>query len=153
MVRSVHRVARAARRGYSFMELLIACIILSIGAIGAVGIVGVLTRTPATKRLTEMGAFIASQEMERVKTQTYNYLGTESISPDYYDKYGKFIASGAGPTPAGSLYKAAFTVTVKVDRDGVANAEDVKEITITVTNVVTNKQLEQMQTLMAFGGE
>jgi hypothetical protein len=151
--------ARRNRRGVTYVDLLAACVILAIAASGVLAAVSLLARVPRNKRVTEMGVFIGSQEMERLKARTYNLLTKSNTSTvDWYDKNGAWISTG-GSAPAGALYKATWTVPTTsagsggVDRNGATDGEDLIEIVVIVSDTTGANTYETARTLLTFGGE
>lgn len=97
--------------GFSYLELLIAALVLAIATVGALATWSYSSRAPANKRVTEMGVYVAVQEIERLKARRYMGLeDTPAGSPlvTYYDRYGAPSASGT-PQPQGYKVKAFIT--------------------------------------------
>src|SRR5690349_18705917 len=87
------RGGRGVRAGFSLLEVLAASVILGIAAAAAFAAWGISSRAPANKRVTEMGVYIATQELERLKVVKYNLLVTGSSGTDWYDKNGNWLGS------------------------------------------------------------
>jgi prepilin-type N-terminal cleavage/methylation domain-containing protein len=139
------------RRGTSLIELLVAAFIVAIAAGWAVATWSISSRAPATKRVTEMGTFIAVQEIERFKSQRFGALTNGAQTARYFDKFGASLGTGVAP-PNGSLYRAVATVTTVVNRDVIGNTEDLIEIQVVVTNPDGTVTFETARTLLTFGG-
>ena len=138
------------RRGAGYLELLVAVILLVIAATGAYATWAFSVKAPANKRVTEMGVYLGSRELERLKAQKYGSLvDTSTGSPNvtYYDKYG---ASATGATTGG--YKVKSWVTTLVDRDAKTNTEDLREVSVEVWDSGETKKYETARTLLTFGG-
>jgi prepilin-type N-terminal cleavage/methylation domain-containing protein len=144
------RLARRAWRGLTFLELLVAALIIAIAASAAFASWGVAGRAAGNKRVTEMGVYLAVREIEHLKTQKYiNLADTGANSPNvsYYDKNGASVGSA---TTGGYMVKS--WVTVIVNRDSVSNTEDLREIKVQVSNNGGTKIYDTEQTLLTFGG-
>ena len=158
------RAGRPARargrplRAFTYIELLVASLILVIAASGVVASLRLLPAVPRNKRITEMGIYIGSQELERLKAQTYDLLSKNSNGTDWYDKSGAWISSN-GSAPPGALYRANWSVpltsngTGGVDRDSTVNSEDLIELIVTVTDKDQTIPYGTARTLLAFGAE
>ena len=138
--------------GFSYLELLIAALVLAIATVGALATWSYSSRAPANKRVTEMGVYVATQEIERLKARRYMGLeDTPAGSPlvTYYDRYGAPSASGT-PQPQG--YKVKAFITPAVDRDATPNTEDLREIRVEVWDNNETTRYEEARVLLAFGG-
>jgi hypothetical protein len=156
---ALSRLRRRGRRGITYIDLLAASVILAIAASGVLAAVSLLARIPRNKRVTEMGVFVGSQELERLKARTYNLLTKSSASTvDWYDKYGGWISTGS-TQPAGALYMATWSVPPTspgiggLDRNGAPDAEDLIEIVVVVSDTTGANTYETARTLLTFGGE
>jgi prepilin-type N-terminal cleavage/methylation domain-containing protein len=140
------RVQRSLRRGFTYVELLVAAILLGIAA--AAGIAGwnLSVRAPANKRVTEMAVFIGIQELERMKAKKYLSVH-ESVIVQYYDKYGAPVGSAVTKG-----YKARSWSSALINRDGVTNTEDMRELRVEVWDNTETTRYESIQTLLTFGG-
>jgi prepilin-type N-terminal cleavage/methylation domain-containing protein len=134
------------RRGFSFVELLAAVIILLIVAASAVSTWSLSSKAPVNKRVTDMASMVAVREIERIKSQKYLNI-TNGTTTTYYTKTGAL--SGAN---ADNFYLATTVITTAVDRDGVVNTEDVLQVQVTVQNAAGTRTYEVQRTLMSFGG-
>ena len=135
-------------RGMSLVELLVAAFIIAIAAGWALAAWNITSRAPAQKRVTEMGAFIGMQEVERIKSQRYMSLTAGTTGTTYFDKYG-------APTTvvADRAYRADTSITAAVNRDGPNNSEDLLEIVVVVRRPDgTGAPFETARTLLTFGG-
>jgi type II secretory pathway pseudopilin PulG len=137
---------RCPRCGFTYAELLIAALLLSIVSAAAFAGWGISVRAPANKRVTEMAVFIGVQELERRKAQTYLFQ-TADVRVQYYDKHGAPVTAAVAKG-----YKAKSWSTVAINRDRATNTEDLLEIRIEVWNNEETQRYENIQTLMAFGG-
>lgn len=134
------------------VELLASVLLLAIAAAGALAHWHLAGAFAQNKRVTEMAVFVGVRELELLKSQRYlSNPNTPSGTPivRYWDRYG---APAGGPVDRG--YKTKTTVTAVVNRDGVANTEDLKEIVIQVWDAgETGAQpYDTVRTLMSFGG-
>ncbi len=137
------------RRGTSLLELLVAALIIAIAAGWALAAWNISSRAPAQKRVTEMGAFIGMQEIERIKSQRYMSLTVGTTTTAYFDKFG-------APTSvvADRLYRADSAINSAVNRDGIGNTEDLLEIVVVVRRPDgTGAPYETARTLLTFGGQ
>ncbi len=156
--------------GFTYVELLVAAVILSMGTIAVVTLISVLSRTPANKRLTEMGSYVATEAMERLKTQTYNFVAlglanTNVATPMWYDRYGNWLQDDINkPFNGIPQYRADYVVSHIVSRTG--GTQDLLEIKVVVSDVnqcgtsmstaacmAKTTHYEIMHTLVTFGGE
>ena len=147
------RFGRSAPHGFSMIELLVAVMLLAIAATGAAGTWVFSLRATANKRLTEMGAYIGIQELERMKDLRYDALTyTQESAPvvDWYDKNGQWL--GTAPSVTGGVYRASTWIRPIVDRDATANQEDLKEIEVQVWSGDGSAQYEGVRTLITYGG-
>lgn len=138
-------------RGFTLMELLIAVLVLSIAATGALATWGFSSRVPASKRVTEMGVYIATEELERLKAQHYISLeDTLENAPriHWYDRYGAWL--GASATTGD--YKAKVWVRPLVNRNNRADTEDLRELEVQVWNTDETQHYETARTLLSYGG-
>ena len=139
-----------ARRGAAYLELLVAVVLLAIAAAGALSTWSLSSQAPANKRVTEMGVYLGTRELERLKAQKYSsMLDTAVGSPNvtYYDELG--VSTNAAV--AGG-YKVKSWVMTLVNRDTIANTEDVREITIEVWDSAETNQYDSARSLITFGG-
>jgi prepilin-type N-terminal cleavage/methylation domain-containing protein len=144
------RIARRARRGLTYLELLVAALIIAIAASAAFASWGIAGRAAGNKRVTEMGVYLAVREIEHLKSQKYiNLPDNAANSPNvsYYDKNGAPVGSA---TTGG--YKVKSWVTIIVNRDAVSNTEDLREIKVEVWDSGETKKFDTEQTLLTFGG-
>jgi hypothetical protein len=141
----------SSRAGSTLIELLVAGFIVAIAAGWAVATWTISSRAPATKRFTEMGTYIAVQEMERYKSLRYGSLTNGAQAPIYFDKFGTSLGTGNTP-PTGSVYRSVTTITAVVNRDAASNTEDLIEIQVVVTNPDATVTYETARTLLTFGG-
>ena len=137
------------RRGYSYLELLIATLLISIAAAGAVSTWVISSRAPANKRVTEMGVYLAVREIERLKTLKYMGLTSGLQGTRYYDRYGA-PDDGNNPVPQG--YRIQSWVTTVVDRNGTSDVEDLQELRVEVRDNSGARLYDEERTLVALGG-
>jgi Tfp pilus assembly protein PilV len=137
-------------RGLALVEVLAATLLLAMAAAAAIATWGLSTRTTYSKRLTEMGTYVATQEVERLKARRSAGLqNTASGSPllTYYDRFG---------APAGAQAAQGFTarswVRTVVDRDETVNTEDVREIYVEIRDNTGAFLLGRARTLITYGG-
>ncbi|MFN3648287.1 MAG: hypothetical protein ACK47B_01800 [Armatimonadota bacterium] len=152
---SLSKPARRRRRGFSYLELLIASLLLVLAATGAMAHWRFSLQATATKRVTEMGVYVGVHALERLKTLKYTGL-PETGAP---------LAAGSTPVewwydrqgqPAGAAqargYRARGWISTWIDRDGIANTEDVRLLTVQVTDNAGTVEYERIRTLLTFGG-
>jgi len=142
---------RYGRRGASYLELLVSVVILAITGAAAVATWGWSVRVPATKRLAEMGSYLAVTEMERLKALKYaNLVETAPASPSQ----SYFGPSGAPvPTPVARGFQVlSWTTTQDSNADGARNAADLREVVVEVWNNDRTQRYERLQTLLTAGG-
>jgi prepilin-type N-terminal cleavage/methylation domain-containing protein len=139
-------------QGMSYIEMLVAVVILSIVAAGGLATWGFSSRVPVSKRLTNMGSLLVICEIERLKAQGYSNL-VDGTTVHWYDKYGSFLSTG-GSAPSGAVYKTSSTVQLSLSRNGssASDTEDLREIVVTVQNADASKTYETQRTLLTFGG-
>jgi prepilin-type N-terminal cleavage/methylation domain-containing protein len=140
-----------SKRGFSYVELLAAVLLVSIASAAALASWSISTRAPANKRATEMGVYVGVQALERLKAR--KYLGVNDTAENaplvtFYDRYGAL---------AGAAAERGYTVRAwirpMVSRDAVLNTEDLREIEIKVyNNALTEPPYEHVRTLLTFGG-
>ena len=139
------------RRGFGYMELLVAVLLVAIASMAALASWSLSLRAPQNKRVTEMGVYVAVQALERLKARKYMGLtDTAENAPmvSYYDRYGSPVD---GAAPRGYMVRA--WIRPLINRDGITNTEDLREIEIRVSdNNGTNPPYEQIRTLLTFGG-
>lgn len=144
-----------SRRGFSYAELLVSALILVIAVAGAFAHWSFSVRMPAIKRVQEMGVYIAVEELERVKARRFlGSLITPANAPvvSYYTRNG--VLEVTGDTPDLQGYKVKTWITSAVDRDGAANTEDLREVTVEVWDraEANTNPFERVRTLLSFGG-
>jgi hypothetical protein len=127
---------------------LAAALLLSIAALAAARTWAISSRAPANKRVTEMGVYVATQELEKLKVTTYSLLVTGNSGTHWYDKNGAYLGSSATT----GVYQANWSVNAKVNRDGVSNVEDLLELQVVVKDTTGSQTYETAQTLLTFGG-
>jgi len=136
-------------RGAAMLELLAAVLILVIASAGAVATWSFTVQAPASRRLNEMGVFIAVRHLETLKAQKYSALqdttGNTAVVA-WYDRRG---------TPVTAQVNEGFRVETKIltiiNRDGKVNTEDLREIEVRVSNNAGNIQYGSARTLAGFG--
>jgi len=145
----------ASARGMSYVEVLMATIVLAIVAAGAVASWSLSSQVAATKRAVEIGNTIAVEEIERLKAIRYPYLAVSPVvggqpvpTVRWYDKYGNWL----GPSAATGDFKAKVVIRVLIDRDGKANNEDLKEAVVEVWDTNETRRYEIQRTLLTYGG-
>lgn len=153
-----------ARRGLTMVELLMAVLIVSMMAGLAAASWNFSSKVTRSKRVTEMGAYLGIQEMERLKAYKYESLAfTTDASPiiDWYDKDGNYLGRDAtSPTSYPAVIGTASTGTYKVkawvrslvDRNATADTEDLAELQVQVWNTAATTKYEDIRTVLTFGG-
>lgn len=134
----------------SLLEMLAASLIIAVVAGTALATWALSSRAVANKRVTEMGIYLATREVERLKDLGYMSINdTPSDSPitSYYDRNG---AAVGGPVAMG--YKVKAWVEPMVSRDGVTNTEDLRQIRVEVWDANETRRYEYVRTLLTFGG-
>jgi type II secretory pathway pseudopilin PulG len=134
----------------SLLEMLAASLIIAIVAATALATWALSSRAVANKRVTEMGIYLATREVERLKDMGYMSLNdTPSGSPiiSYYDRNG---AAAGGAVAMG--YKVKAWVEPIVNRDSVTNTEDLRQIRVEVWDANEIRRYEYVRTLITFGG-
>lgn len=134
------------RRGFTYMEVMIAVILLSIAAGAAMAGWNLAGKATATKRRTEMAVYIGVEELEIMKAKKYLNLDN-TVRIQYYDKNGAQVGSAAT-----NGYKAKAWSAALIDRDGSANTEDLRELYVEVWNNAETIKLDSIRTLLTFGG-
>lgn len=140
----------AARRGFSIAETLAAVLVLSIASAAALTSWHISVRAPGNKRVTEMGVYVGVRHLEQIKAARFLSLDVTSAGAPliaYYDRYGAAVAQAAAQGYTVKTWMAPW-----VNRDGVINAEDIREITIEVWDNGLTRRYERIRTLLTFGG-
>lgn len=135
------------RRGLTYMEVLIALLLVSMAAAAAIATWRISLKAVEDKRVTEMGVYIASSEIERQKAIKYTYL-TLSTKTYYYDRWGNWLGVGA----ASGAYKAVDTISVVAPNPATGSDRDLLELRVVVSTGSGAVQLEDTRTMMTFGG-
>ncbi len=133
--------------GFTYVELLMATLVVAIAAVSALATWQISSRAPANKRATEMGVFVATQELERMKAIKVDGLAAGSTTVRYYDRYGAPAAAAAT-----NGFRTTSYVTAIVDRNGTPSTDDLYEIRVEVHNNDGSKLLEEARTLLTLGG-
>lgn len=143
----VARSLRKNRRAMTYVEVLVAALLLGIAAAAAVATWNLSSRIPQSKRLTERAVFIATSEIERLKSIKYTYLanGTTTL---WYDKYGVWLGSGAST----GAYRVIDTVSVVVPTTPTGTTRDLLQVRVQVQNTAGTVTYEDARTLLTFGG-
>jgi prepilin-type N-terminal cleavage/methylation domain-containing protein len=146
---------RTARRGFSYLELLMAVVLLSMAAAGAVATWSFSTRAARSKRITETGVYVGVHAVERVKSR--KYLGVDDTGAEgvvgstpleyWYDRYGQPVNAAATEG-----YRARVWLISFVDRDTINNSEDLRRVTAVVTNNAGTDEYDRIDTLLSMGG-
>jgi hypothetical protein len=135
-------------RGVSLVELLTAAFLIGLVATSAFATWGQASRAVVNKRATEMGLTLGTRELETRKDQSFATLAlTSANSPvvAYYDRYG---ATAAAAAAQGYLTKT--WITAIVDRNGVADTEDLREIRVEVWNSDGTRRYATCRTLLTY---
>ena len=143
------------RRGFSLLELLAAVVLLAIAAAGALATWSMSSRAAANKRATEMAVYCGVHALERLKTQKYMSLPETGQPADvastplvfWYDRNGQPAVSAQAQG-----YRARGWISTWVNRDGVTNTEDLRAITVQVTDNAGTREYDRIVTLISFGG-
>lgn len=138
-------------RGLTFLELLLASVLLAFVCAAALTGWAISVRAPANRRVTEMGVYIATQEMERLKARKYLNLALNAQNAPnvtWYDQYGTWL----GPNANTGVYQVQSWVRQLVDRDGRINSEDLRELEVQVWDAGGINRFETARTLISFGG-
>jgi type II secretory pathway pseudopilin PulG len=166
-MKSVHSSLRRTRRpssrlGFSYVEVLAAVILLALASAAIIATWSIATQAAADKRVTEMGVFVGTQQLEKMKAETYGYLPdqpanatsvsylttpTGAASVTYYDRFGALSAASANRG-----YMVKSWVTPIIDRNGKTDIEDLREIRIEVGDNTGVHLYDTVRTLIAFGG-
>ena len=152
---------RRQASGMTYVEVLVAVLLVSVAAASAFATWVLSSKAPANKRNIEMGVYIATTEIERMKALKYNGLtdngtiytssgtnipgGTATIR--YYDATGTYKS-----TQPSVGYQAKIWVTPILDRNGRTDGEDLREIRVQVWNVAGTAMYEDARTLLTLGG-
>jgi len=134
------------RRAMSYVEVLMAVLILAIVSAGAVATWNLSSKIPGNKRVTDMASIIAVREIERVKGKKYLNVA-DGTTITYYGKFGAETT-----VTAERVFAATTVVSVVINRDAITNTEDLRQIVVTVQNAAGTKTYETQRTLIAFGG-
>jgi len=165
---------RRVLRGLTYMEVLVAAMILVMAGTGAISTVMIARKSTVDKRLTEMGIYCAYSSAERIRAEKFvNIPEITAAAPNYlyYDLHGVLISSYEN-TPNGMRYYdinhnilviqvpptgVSFTVTwsmvtTDTNGDGVLNANDMRTLTVKCWNPALTTLYESLQLNMALGG-
>ena len=142
---SISSIRRRSRHAVTYIETLVAVLILSLVAGAALATWTYSERVPANKRLTEMGSFIAVRELEVVKAKKYVYAPTGTTTT-YYDKDGNETAVAAD-----KVYLATTTVGTPTGVTATNTSADIREVVCVVRSADASKLFETERTLIAFG--
>lgn len=146
------------------VELLVSVLLVSMAASLAAASWTISSKVTRTKRVTEMGAYLGIQEMERLKAYKYESLtSTSDASPviDWYDKNGSYLGRDAASptaypavigTAATGTYKVKAWVQALVDRNSTTDTEDLAELQVQVWNTAGTTKYEDIRTILTFGG-
>ncbi|HZP82168.1 MAG TPA: prepilin-type N-terminal cleavage/methylation domain-containing protein [Chthonomonadaceae bacterium] len=147
---------QSRRRGLTMIELLAAVLMVSIAAAGAAATWTLASRVVATKRITEMGAYVALQQMDRLKARKYSslaYTAEDAPLVDWYDKNGQWLGnSSSSPAVTTGYFQTKSWVRQIVNRDATTNTEDLAQVEVRVLNTAGTRTYEDIYTLLTFGG-
>jgi prepilin-type N-terminal cleavage/methylation domain-containing protein len=146
------------RKGFTYIEVLVAIMLVAVAASGLFACVRITTMTPRTKRTTEMAVYISVAALERIKAQKFLSMTDimplpatpvpTGVSSWYYDKNG---------VPATSASTGGYTVLYGVhlddtNGDGVYDTRDMRHIVVEVRDNTLAKLYERIDSYLAFGG-
>lgn len=138
---------RRRHTGLTFVEVLVASMLLGMAAATAIASWGYLTRVPQSKRFIERGILIAATEIDRRKAFGYDYL-VRGTSTSWYDAYGAWL--GADATTG--AYQAVVTVTPVVPTTPTGTNKDLLELRVQVRDTAGAVTYHDARTLIAWGG-
>ena len=140
----------SVRRGFSYLETLVAVLLLAVAATTAVSSWNVAARAPANKRVAEIALGLAASHMEMGKARLTLGLpaGQAALAPDVF--YGQSGEPAVTATPSG--YRVRSSVRVVSDSDGIPSTDDLCELTVEVWDGSGQVLYETSRTLLAFGG-
>src|SRR5579872_7345104 len=135
----------------TYIEVLVAVLLLSVAIGGVLASWQVAVRAPADKRVTEMGVYCAVSDIERLKAIKYSALvdtgGTSNVV--WYDKSGTYLGSAQGAT---GFYKVKETISTIVPTTSTGTTRDLREIYVEVWNADETIRFEAARTMITFGG-
>lgn len=117
------------KSGFTFVEILIALLLFSLGIVGLLRIFPLDRRYLAQSASQTQAIFLAQEEIEKVRADTYANL---TIMPTYYEALEN-VGSGTTGDPF-NLYQRKTAITL-VDGNGASSATDVglKKVQVTVS--------------------
>ncbi|MFM7323259.1 MAG: prepilin-type N-terminal cleavage/methylation domain-containing protein [Armatimonadota bacterium] len=138
---------RRRRGGLTFVEVLVASMLLGMAAATAIAAWGYLSRVPQSKLLIERGILIATSEIDRRKALGYDYL-VRGTTTSWYDAYGTWL----GDSATTGAYQAVVTVTGVVPTTPTGTNNDLLEMRVQVRNTAGTATYHDARTLMSWGG-
>jgi Tfp pilus assembly protein PilV len=139
------RLSRSgARRGITFIEVLVATLILSVGLTSLIGVWTFAFNI--TRRTDETGIAysLARQAVERQRTLGYLYAGSTT---EWYNQNGTSL-----PDNAGAYYRVDVAVYTDTTYGGQLSYLNQKEIAVTVTRLSDSTPLHSTQSYLTMGG-
>jgi hypothetical protein len=151
------RVRAVVRRrvGFTFMEVMVAIVLVVVAAAGVFACARIMAMTPRNKRTTEMAVYLSVAGLERIKGQKFLSLSDIKPLPPatganawYYDKNGAPVSAA---TTGG--YTVLYGVLLEDSNgDGVYDTRDMRHIVVEVRDNTLTTLYEHIDSYIAFGG-
>lgn len=113
------------RPGFTFLELLIALSLFSVGMVTALQIFPLNRRFLAQSQHTTQASFVAQEGVEYVRSLDYSSLTTGSFEPNH--------AVAIVPDPLSIYSRSTLVELIDTNRNASATDVGLKKVTVTVT--------------------
>jgi type II secretory pathway pseudopilin PulG len=148
------------RRGFGYLELLVAVLLLVMSAAGALAVWSFSTRAAASTRTRQMTAHLGVRELERLKARTYAGLPETDgqtvgsvTNPQFLETHYNAAATVVTASdPARRYFARARVITLDSNGDGRRDTQDLRELTVEVFIRGESAPHTRMRTLLSFGG-
>lgn len=137
---------RRLRSAVTYVEVLVASLVLSMASITAIVSWSQLHRIPRTQLMTDRAVSIATTELEVARTAGYlNAVNGTTVR--WYDAHGTMLPNAA----TSGTFRAEMTIR-SVFKPSVVSDREILEAKVVVTDKSGSRILRESSALLIFGG-